>query len=180
VNGDGYADLLVGAAGEKPSLCVYLGSASGVPATPSAVITPTTGVGELSYPSSEFGHNLASTDVNGDGYADVLLGHLAPGATTGPVYLYLGSPSGLSPMPAIILQMNSGGFGYTLAGPGDVNGDGFEDVLVGAPFANSGAGAVFLYLGAPGGLASMPTMSLMAPGMGPGSFGFSIAGTSQE
>jgi hypothetical protein len=179
VNGDGYADLLVGAAGETPSLCVYLGSASGVPAMPSAIITPMTGTGELSYPASEFGHDLASADVNGDGYADVLLGHLAPGATSGTVYLYLGGPSGLSPMPTMF-HLNSGGFGETVAGPGDVNGDGFADVVVGAPFASTGAGAVFLYLGGPGGLASMPTVSLMAPGTGPGTFGYSIAGTSQE
>jgi hypothetical protein len=51
---------------------------------------------------------------------------------------------------------------------------------MGAPFSNVGAGAVFFYLGGPGGLASMPTVTLMAPGTGAGSFGYTIAGTSQE
>ena len=52
----------------------------------------------------------------------------------------------------------SSGFGWSLDGVGDVNGDGYEDVLVGAPFANSN-GTIYLYLGGEDGLAASPVWS---------------------
>ncbi len=75
--------------------------------------------------------------MNGDGYGDVLVSaHLFDNGDydEGIVYAYLGSPMGLATSPAWFAEgnQNSAYFGYSVAGAGDVNGDGYGDVIVGA------------------------------------------------
>jgi hypothetical protein len=180
VNGDGYADLVVGAPGETQLVYVYAGSAKGPSPTPTIVLDPMIS-GSLSYPSYGFGENLASADVNGDGFADVLVGYPGSNGDVGAVFLYLGGPSGPSSANAKRLTLGgSNAFGFCVAGPGDVNGDGFADVLVGAPNTNLGAGSAYLYLGGgPNGIATLPLFALASPG-NRAAFGYSIAGTNQE
>src|SRR5207249_180283 len=103
-------------------------------------------------------------DVNGDGYSDVIVG--APlydnGQTDeGRVFVFLGSASGLATSAAWTAESNqaSAQFGASVAAAGDVNGDGFGDVMIGAPFFDNGQadeGRVFLYLGSASGLATSP------------------------
>jgi hypothetical protein len=103
-----------------------------------------------------FGQSIASAgDVNSDGYADLIVG--APGYDGGQVdegraYLYLGSDSGLDTEPAWTAESDQEGarFGHAVGGAGDVNGDTFADVVVGAHLYDYGAadeGRVFVYLG---------------------------------
>src|SRR5690606_25050868 len=88
-------------------------------------------------------------DVNGDGYADLVVG--APGAAggAGQAYLYHGSGGGLSATPALTLSgANAGdGFGRVVGTAGDVNGDGYAEVLVAAPGANSSTGQAYVFAG---------------------------------
>jgi len=87
------------------------------------------------------GHSIASAgDVNGDGFDDILIGATEePSGGTGRVYLILGSaqPSSinLSSADAVFIGETVGGrTGHSVAGAGDVNGDGFDDILIGANF----------------------------------------------
>ncbi len=160
VNGDGYDDVLVGApkmdAGQTDEglAYLYLGSATGLGATPAWQA-------EINQADARFGRSVATAgDVNGDGYSDVLIGapHQDGGQIdAGRVYLYLGSPAGLSATPA----WNAGGgqagmaFGWCVATAGDVNADGYSDVVIGAPLRNcpeKNEGRAYVYLGSPSGL----------------------------
>ncbi len=83
-------------------------------------------------------------DVNHDGIGDVIAG--APGSSRAYVY------SGRDGKVLLTLAPDSAneGFGGSAASAGDQNGDGFTDVLVGAPSANQGAGRVYLFSGKDG------------------------------
>ena len=91
--------------------------------------------------------------MNGDGYDDLIIG--APPYSNGQfeegaVAILYGSASPDS-TPALWIESNqaSAWFGYSVSGAGDVNGDGYGDVLVGAPFYTSGTGyegRAFVYL----------------------------------
>ena len=137
VNGDGYADLLVGAgylrtgaAGETTETgraAIYLGGAT-VSMSPSVRLSaPVVGGG--------FGQSLSIVgDVNGDGFADWVIGAPAYDRLTGRAWLYLGgaTPDG-TPDLELTFAMPADGFGGSIAGAGDLNGDGFADIAVGAP-----------------------------------------------
>lgn len=111
-------------------------------------------IGRGEIPFDDYGATFSTAgDVNGDGYSDVVIGawtHNAGGISRGRVYVYLGRPSGLYAVPSWIGsgEMDDLRFGFKVGIAGDVNGDGFSDILVGTP--NLG-GYVYLYLGTPSG-----------------------------
>lgn len=159
VNGDGYDDLVVGARGydagsnqDAGRAYVFLGGPwfVGVGAERAEVVL--TG-GEA---DDRFGAAVTGPgDTDGDGFADVIVGaHLAdvgPSADTGSVSWYFGWSIGVSPTSLQIDGAVTGdSFGASLAPAGDINGDGFADVIVGAylvgPEPNDN-GAVSYYLG---------------------------------
>ena len=115
--------------------------------------------------------------MNGDGFVDALVG--APGVIGrgGRVYLYLGSTMGLSATPVATLTSPDGdpSFGSLVSVAGDVNGDGYGDVLVAAPDHNSNDGRVYAYYGSASGLDAMhPTiLDSVSPGV---HFGRAVAG----
>lgn len=130
VNGDGFADIAIGAA---LGVNVYLGSVSGLRTTAASTIA-------AAAPSVS-----AAGDVNGDGYADVIVGEPGVG-----VSVYAGSVSGLATTASVTLTSSLPSFGAFVASAGDVNGDGFGDVLAGAPGEHAG----LLYLGSAAGLST--------------------------
>ena len=164
VNGDGYDDVIVGAAlyshgqSSEGRAFVYEGSAVGLSTRPAWSA-------EGDQAAAYFGHAVATAgDVNGDGYDDVIVGaDLFDGGqdNEGKAFAYYGSPSGLSATPNWTAEGNQldAIFGSSVGTAGDVNGDGYDDVIVGAlewTNGQSGEGAAFVYLGSPSGLSTGP------------------------
>jgi hypothetical protein len=160
INGDGYADFLVGDSpfGLIQPFHVYFGSA-----TPGAEswngIAPRGRI-DLSIPDGvkvNFQSAAAVGDVNGDGFPDFAIGTTGSDGQ-GAVHLYLGSASpsavswnGDAASRRIDLASPDGPGGefFWVAAAGDVNGDGYADLLVGASGVGSKVGAAHLYLGSP-------------------------------
>ncbi len=155
VNGDGYSDVIVGAVNydngetDEGVVFVYHGSSSGISSTPTTTL-------EEDQAGASFGQCVSSAgDVNGDGYADVIVGaiYYDNGQTDeGAAFIYLGSSSGLSTNADVRLEADQAdaNFGQAVAGAGDVNGDGFSDVIVGSNLYENGQtdeGAAFVYHG---------------------------------
>ena len=164
VNGDGYGDILVGAysfngvENDEGSAAVFHGSPDGPSKLPDWFAE-----GGQAY--ANFGESVGGAgDVNGDGYDDVIVSTQAYSndqAYEGRIYVYPGSATGLALLPAWAVEGDQayGGFGTKVARAGDVNGDGYGDVLVGAPRWNNGQndeGRAFVYLGSAAGLVTSP------------------------
>jgi hypothetical protein len=160
INGDGYSDVIVGASGYTDDqngqgrACLYLGSSAGLLAIPDWTDKGESGL-------AGFGNSVSCAgDVNGDGYSDVIVGaknHTGDEIMEGRAYLYLGGPGGLSTVADWTAEgdVDYAYFGGSVSDAGDVNGDGYSDVIVGAPGYNSSEGRAYLYLGGPGGLSSV-------------------------
>ena len=151
VNGDGLADVVV--AGVSDRTYVVFGGPD--PATVNLASLGSNGF-EIIGMETEGWSVAGAGDVNGDGLADVIVGQPARDHA----YVVFGKSSST---PVDLADLGSGGFrvdgvqrsdaGQAVGGAGDVNGDGFDDVIVGAPRARtpngSGAGAAYVVFGKP-------------------------------
>jgi hypothetical protein len=182
VNGDGYGDVFVGACNSKGCGNVYLGSASGLATTPATTLSPAGPTGEVS--------GVSAGDVNADGYGDVVVGGQQWNGTQY-VFVYLGGAGGLATTaattptrpPGRVVGNAGDGFGRSFASAGDVNGDGFADLVVGDDYGvpdvePDDTGSAYLYLGSAAGLAATPTTSLVGVEGEHGRFGASVFGAS--
>lgn len=186
VNHDGYADVLVGSFGagsdKAGEVALYYGSAKGIGKTPAWKFT-------CPVAAAEFGHQVEGVgDVNRDGYDDFIVGatyYSEPGkpGRTGGAFLFLGGPNGPAAQPdwRMVGEEPGSSTGFAVAAAGDVNGDGYADVLVGAYKKTNGTGTneargrVYLYLGGPGGLSRDPVWT--PPGERIGSnYGYTLHG----
>ena len=187
VNGDGYSDVLVGAhaydnqQGLSGTVFVYHGGAGGVNTTAAILLK---GYGNMTGNMTGFGRSVAGAgDVNGDGYSDVLVGVVDYGELTdlGAVLVYHGGAGGVNPTAATLLINQTGvEFGFSIAGAGDVNGDGYSDVLVGAhhypkSVAGISRGATFVYHGGANGV-NPTAVTLLQGNQVEAYFGISVAG----
>ena len=137
VNGDGYSDVIVGAYGNDAegsntgSAYIYFGG-SNMDNTSDIQLKGVT-VGD------QFGISVSTAgDINGDGYADVIVG--ANGNDAGAAYIYFGGSIMNSDADITFYGTNSDDqFGRSVSSAGDLNGDGYADVIVGA-YVNDGGG----------------------------------------
>lgn len=164
VNRDGYGDVAVGATGDDGDVgrvSLFLGSSTGLRATPDA---------DISIPmlvDARFGHCLAPLgDIDDDGFDDFAVG--APGfeAATGRAFIVRGRGDVTRiPLPESVRAPAGGSFGHSIANLGDVDGDGRVDLGVGAPgiltkTGWSGAGHAYVFLGGPSGFGATPATTL--------------------
>lgn len=181
LNGDGFSDLAVVAGGE---VRVHHGSPSGLAATPAVVIpglATMTSNGAMLPPVA-----VGAGDLNGDGFVDLAIGVPAALDGQGEVWIHRGSATGVSATPDVTIRGPDGPrgrFGTSLAGVGDIEGDGYADLVVGAPHAMTAVagdrpgtpGRVYAYHGGSFGVRTTPSTVVTGPGGPDGYFGASVA-----
>ncbi len=138
-------DLYVDGMRAAGAVFVFYGSPSGLSQMPEQIIF---GIEK----DMRLGSDVDSVgDINKDGYADILIGADGWDSARGLVQLHLGGPDGLDDHPRWTWVGDSQGdrFGHAVTGAGDINGDGWNDFAVGAPFVDSGSGkgAIYFFYG---------------------------------
>ena len=143
VNGDGYADVIVGANlydnifSDEGRTFAYHGSATGLSTTAAWEASP-------NQQDAQWGSSVATAgDYNGDSYADIILGAPLFGNTTprgGAFFLYSGSATGLLTFSIFPIGFDGqvAHFGCAVGTAGDVDGDGWSDIAIGANLYDNG------------------------------------------
>ncbi|MBI4323692.1 MAG: FG-GAP repeat protein [Chloroflexi bacterium] len=172
-----YADVAIGAPdynyynNDDGMVLIYKGSSSGM----------TYYTASIGGASSRLGASIAyAGDIDGNDYPDFIAGmpdYSSGGAKGGArVYLYNGSYHDVT---ALVGEAAGDKFGFSVAGVGDVNGDSYRDVLVGAPYHDSGQsadqGKVYLFLGNSGGISTSASWTAES-GQAGACLGISVAG----
>ncbi len=177
INGDGYDDLITGAYSYDFSGDFNVGRAyiffGGNPmdSIPDVVLTGKS-------PEEYFGWSVAlAGDLNSDGFSDIVIGAYGYSEEKGRVYVYYGgSPVDTIPDYILTTSGDSVRFGYSVSGAGDVDGNGYDDLVAGADGDDAGgvdAGKVLVYVSNAGGLSIDTTL------IGEGAyyyFGYSVSG----
>jgi len=160
VNGDTLDDFLIGAwydsdgGSHTGQVYLLLGRTEGWSMGSSAGRADASFIGE--HENDCLGHGISGGDVDGDGLDDLLLGahgNTDGGEDAGKVYLVLGQPSGwsmdtrLASADATFIGGEEDSAGWAVAMDGDFDGDGYQDIAIGADGAAGGYGAVFVLHG---------------------------------
>ncbi len=155
VNGDGIDDLIIGEPGGSATSnesYVVFGSDAGFGATldlsslngSNGFVMHGITVGDRS------GYQVSGAgDVNGDGFADIIIGAPATDTDTGESYVIFGTDQGFAASFTMSSLDGTNGFvlrgkltgdssGVTVSAAGDVNNDGFDDLIIGAPVGDPG------------------------------------------
>ncbi|MBZ0089394.1 MAG: VCBS repeat-containing protein, partial [Thermoanaerobaculia bacterium] len=128
----GVCNETVGGVAEAGAVSVFYGALGGTFGNPDLTLTEPAPVA-----GRHFGLSLAAGDINGDGADELVVAQ-----ATGGFYFHSGSLGGLATTGSFVFE--GGGVTITI---GDFNGDSFEDVVLGGPFAGWTAGDAFSYAG---------------------------------
>ncbi|MCW2412725.1 MULTISPECIES: Ig-like domain-containing protein [unclassified Sphingobium] len=203
VNGDGFGDFVVGGQTNSARLgkaYVVFGGPTNLGGALAASLytaaTNTLGFAITGSSSSDyFGYSVSSAgDVNGDGLNDLIVGAYgvdnAGGTAGGAAYIVYGKTGGTSVNASNLSTASSAGFqlygstdegaaGYSVSGAGDINGDGYADLLVSARFADGPAvdtGRVYVVYGG----SSNSSLNLSALSVAGNTLGFIVDGASAD
>jgi hypothetical protein len=196
VNGDGIADLIIGAPGWSSSISsgylegrsyVVFGKVNHSTIDLAAVATGTGGFAITGQDTDKSGFSVSSAgDVNGDGLADLIIGAPSNNSGDGRSYVVFGKTNG-SAINLSNVAGGTGGFvinglitgdlnnsGYFVSSAGDVNGDGLADLIVGEPYSGTDlAGTSYVVFG------KTSTQTVNVASIAAGTGGFAIKGEIQ-
>jgi len=194
INGDGIDDVIIGAETEEldrlTAYVVYGSTTNFNAAIPISEINGTNGFvinGETAgITGTSFLGSIVSAvgDLNNDGISDIAFGDDRANNGTGRVYVVYGDNNGFSnPFDLAGLDGNNGftingineydGTGNAISAAGDVNGDGIDDLILGADYRNNTMGAAYVLFGIDGGPGSTVNLADLD-----GTNGFAISGLS--
>ncbi|MBL1208511.1 hypothetical protein [Geminocystis sp. GBBB08] len=200
VNGDGFDDLIIGAKGadvngtDSGQSYVVFGKSGGFSSTLNlSTLNGTNGFTINGLNGGDFSGTVSSAgDVNGDGFDDLIIGAKGAdvnGTDSGQSYVVFGKSGGFSSILNLSTLNGTNGFtingindgnwsGYSVSSAGDVNGDGFDDLIIGAPVTDANdtdSGQSYVVFGKSGGFSSILNLSTLN-----GTNGFIINGNDGE
>jgi len=170
LNGDSYADIVVGISGKNSNtgavLVIYGGSSrSDITVTGSAGVIDPSNAGFIIYGEASndyFGCSVSTAgDVNGDTHDDIIIGAKGKSSNRGAAYVIYGRPDltfSTMDLSSLTLNPTTTGFrilgnaandlfGCSVSAAGDVNGDGIDDIIVGACGKDGSKGAAYIIYG---------------------------------
>lgn len=193
INGDGFDDILVGTSvggfyytGTSHAYVIF-GKSTGFGTINLANLAPSAGFvinGTLGFDNPMIVADAG--DINGDGFDDIIIGDREANSGTGAAYVIFGKATGFGTIDvanlssAVGFRINGGvgdRAGVSVSGAGDVNGDGFDDLIVGAYLGDNGgnnAGEAYVIFGKSSGFTTLNLESL------PAGAGFIIQGDVAE
>ena len=153
ITGDGIADVAIGGDPHdeyRGVVHVFAGPFTGE-VDPSSAYATITGV----QPGDRMSRPVSPGDLDGDGFAELVIAAQEADARSGKAYLFAGPlpPGALTADDADATISGQSGelLGHALAGPGDLTGDGLDDFVIGAPYADNKAGRTYIFSGLPSG-----------------------------
>uniref|UniRef100_A0A7N6A9Y5 Integrin alpha-2 domain-containing protein n=1 Tax=Anabas testudineus TaxID=64144 RepID=A0A7N6A9Y5_ANATE len=131
--------------------------------------------------ASSFGYDVAVVDLNGDRWQDIVVGapqfYMKDRDIGGAVYIYINRGGRWDKNTPIRLNGTKDSmFGLAVKNIGDINLDSYEDIAIGAPYDDSGAGKVYIYHGSSQGINTTPAQILSGKEHNLQLFGYSLAG----
>ena len=151
VDGDGYSDVALGnSVVSTERVFIFRGRSAGLAVSPDYTLS-------AGYASSRYGQTIALTDINRDGFADVVVGEPGYMSNTGRIHVHYGSAVGPALTPSVSIAAPAdaaGSFGSRVHPIGDVNGDGYGDIAVGCASTRA-----YAFHGGATGLSTTPARS---------------------